>query len=83
MKFDSTYQRDGLMRVVGLAHTYLTEEMADSGYEDLGTFDYTYDTSSSVETALQTAAMDELDTDRWYTYDDLNRLVTAKYQDVI
>jgi hypothetical protein len=30
---------------------------------------------------LQAGSMSYLDADRWYTYDTLNRVVTAKYQD--
>ena len=73
-KFESDYQRDGLLRVTLLTHDHLTANMADSGYSSLGTFDYTYDTASNVLTADQTASIGELDVDRDYRYDTLNRL---------
>ncbi len=50
-------------------------------YGHLGTFDYTYGTASNVVTALQSASLNWLDSDRSYDYDGLDRLVTAKLTD--
>ncbi|MCG8404253.1 MAG: hypothetical protein MI923_03550, partial [Phycisphaerales bacterium] len=45
-----------------------------AGYNDLGEFNYTYDSSSNVLTADQAASLGELDVDRDYRYDTLDRL---------
>lgn len=47
----------------------------------MGTFEYTYDTSSNLLTALQTGNMGRLDADRTYVYDTLDRLLTARLTD--
>jgi len=80
-KFASDFQRDGILRVTQVEHAHLTEDMATSGYERLGSFEYTYDSGSNVLTTLQQHAMGFLDADRWYTYDTLNRLITTEYKD--
>ncbi len=63
------------MRVVRVENKHLTEDMATSGYADLGTFEYGYDTASNALSALQSATMDELDADRYFTHDSLKRLI--------
>jgi hypothetical protein len=37
-KFRADFQRDGLLRVVKVENKHLTEDMATSGYADLGIF---------------------------------------------
>ncbi|MCK6486702.1 MAG: hypothetical protein L6R00_21560, partial [Phycisphaerae bacterium] len=80
-KFRADYQRDGLMRITRLTHTHQTLNQADSGYDDLGSWDYTYDTASNLLTANQTGNMGYLDADRTYAYDTLDRLLTARLTD--
>lgn len=58
-KFESDFQRDGILRFTKVASVHLTEEMADTGYADLGTWEYGYDAASNALTAGQTATMDE------------------------
>ncbi|MCK6486629.1 MAG: hypothetical protein L6R00_21170 [Phycisphaerae bacterium] len=58
-----------------------TLDQADSGYNDLGSWDYTYDAASNLLTAEQTGGMGHLDADRVYGYDTLHRLITAKLTD--
>jgi YD repeat-containing protein len=80
-KFKSDYQRDGLLRVTKLEHKYLGSQSA-SGYDNLGTCDYTYDSSANALSANQSAAMGNyLDADRTYGYDTLNRLLTGRVAD--
>jgi len=80
-KFKTDFQRDGILRVTKVENAHLTANQSDSGYGDLGTFEYTYDSASNVLTANQAGSMGYLDADRWYTYDTLNRVITAKYSD--
>ncbi len=80
-KFKTDFQRDGLLRVTKVLNEHLTEDQAGSTYGSLGTFEYGYDSSSNALSALQTATMDELDADRHFNYDTLNRLVTARVTD--
>jgi YD repeat-containing protein len=53
--------------------------MADSGYEDIGTWDYSYDANSNVLSAIQGGSVGAyVKADRLYTYDTADRLITAQ-----
>jgi RHS repeat-associated protein len=47
----------------------------------LGEFDYTYDAASNPLTANQAGSMGDLEANRTYSYDTLNRLTRADYTD--
>ncbi len=65
-----------------MVNEHLTGGQAGSTYGSLGTFEYTYDSSSNVLTAEQNDAMGTyLEADRDYVYDTLNRLITTNHQD--
>ncbi|MFQ5502245.1 MAG: hypothetical protein ACE5EQ_08070, partial [Phycisphaerae bacterium] len=64
-----------------MVNEHLTLDQATSGYSDLGKFSYTYDSASNPLTAAQAGSMDELDVDREFDYDTLNRLITARLTD--
>lgn len=44
-------ERDGLLRVTKVENAHLTANQSDSGYGDLGTFEYAWDSASNVLTA--------------------------------
>ncbi|MCG8404251.1 MAG: hypothetical protein MI923_03540 [Phycisphaerales bacterium] len=80
-KFKTTFERDGILRVTTVDNEHLTLDQATSAYNDLGEFDYTYDSASNVLSAIQGGSTNELDVDRAFDYDTLNRLVTARVTD--
>ncbi|KKK53308.1 hypothetical protein LCGC14_3096090, partial [marine sediment metagenome] len=79
--FKTQFMRDGIMRVTMVYNRYTTINQEQSGYDNLGLFQYGYDTASNAISATQIAPLGHLDVDRWYTYDTLNRLITAEYKD--
>ncbi|GAG46647.1 unnamed protein product, partial [marine sediment metagenome] len=79
-KFKTAFERDGLLRVTKVDNNLTEYEQAGNG-GDLGTWEYTYDSSSNVISAMQTGSMAHLDADRVHTYDTLNRLLTTQYWD--
>ncbi|MCG8405489.1 MAG: hypothetical protein MI923_09860, partial [Phycisphaerales bacterium] len=80
-KFKTAFDRDGILRVTKVDNEHLTPDMDDAGYNDLGEFDYTYDSASNPLSEIQAGSMDELDADREFDYDTLNRLLTARVTD--
>jgi YD repeat-containing protein len=81
-KFKTDFQRDGILRVSKVVNEHLTEDQAGSTYGSLGTFEYTYDSSSNVLTAEQNDAMGAyLEAGRDTVYDTLNRLITTDHAD--
>ncbi|MCG8406468.1 MAG: hypothetical protein MI923_14825 [Phycisphaerales bacterium] len=80
-KFKTAFDRDGILRVTKVDNEHLTEDMADAGYNDLGEFDYTYDSASNPLSETQAGSMGELDADRAFDYDTLDRLLTARLTD--
>ena len=77
-KFKTDFQRDGILRVTTVDNEHLTPDQDRTGFNDLGEFDYTYDSASNVLSAIQAGSMAELDVDRAFDYDTLNRLITAR-----
>jgi YD repeat-containing protein len=76
-KFRTDFQRDGILRVSKLENKHLTLNQADSGYSDLGTWDYTYDSSSNELSMIQAGSMAYLAAETVHTYDTADRLITT------
>ena len=80
-RFKTEFLRDGIWRITRAFSQHLAQNQADAGYNDLGSFDYTYDDASNLLSATQTGSMGELDADRTYFYDTLNRITKAHLSD--
>jgi YD repeat-containing protein len=82
-KFKSDFQRDGILRISKITNEHLTYDQAGSTYGDLGTWDYTYDSSGNLLTGSQSGTMGAsfLAVDNFHTYDTGDRLLTTRYDD--
>ncbi len=81
-QFKTEYERDGLLRVTKVINEHITSDMADTGYEELGSFNYTYDAVANPLTETSDWALShKARADRAFTYDTLNRLTQAVLTD--
>ncbi len=74
------FVRDHLMRVTQLTTGHLTSNQADTGYDDILTINYTYDTASNPLTAVDNDTTWNAVSNS-FDYDTLNRLVQADLED--
>ena len=81
-KFKTEFQRNGLLRVTKVVNELTVSDQATSGYNNLGSWDYGYDSASNALSAAHAGdSMDELESTQHYDYDTLNRLVSARVTD--